>query len=199
MNRDTVVLTDAGQIVHETWLSLTSQFSTLVLDAFVVMPNHIHGVLAFVGAGLAPPGVGTSTASPAGYARRSSLPEVVCAFKSISTLKVNRFFGRNGVPLWQRSYHDHIVRDGEDMKNVQRYVAENPLRWLIDPRNQTGENLDRLRAALRRASRRSVLCRGGACSARRRHEQWLPSKLRPKILSSRSGLCLQIDFNFKGE
>jgi putative transposase len=117
-----IVLSAAGAIVRAEWITLPERFSRLVLDEFVIMPNHLHGVLAFVGEGLAPP------ASP-------TLSEIIGAFKSISTIKVNRLLRRRGVPLWQRSYYEHIVRTGDDLGKIQRYIFENPLMWSLDPEN----------------------------------------------------------------
>jgi putative transposase len=96
------------------------------------MPNHIHAIL-FVGAGLAPPGVNTSTASS--VASKVSLSAIVGAFKSISTINTNRLSQSPGELLWQRRYYEHIIRDAEDMKKVQRYILENPMRWELDPEN----------------------------------------------------------------
>jgi putative transposase len=117
---ESIVLSPAGEIVRSEWIALTERFARLVLDEFVIMPNHLHGVLAFVGEGLAPP---------------VSLFDVIGAFKSISTIKVNKLLGRRGVPLWQRSYYEHIVRTGEDLRKIQRYILENPLMWSLDPEN----------------------------------------------------------------
>ena len=72
---------------------------------------------------------------PGGASPSPTLFEVIGAFKSISTIKVNRLLGRRGVPLWQRSYYEHIVRTGEDLRNIQRYILENPLMWSLDPEN----------------------------------------------------------------
>ena len=126
---DVVTLTDVGVAVREAWVGLRGRFSTLALDEFIVMPNHVHGVLGFVGAGFTPPGVGTEMVSGAKQDRRTSLSDVICAFKSFST-RMARLKGHAGV-LWQRGYYEHIVRDGEDLRNVQRYIFENPLRWRV--------------------------------------------------------------------
>jgi putative transposase len=96
------------------------------------MPNHIHGIL-FVGAGLASPVLNTSAESAP--APKVSLSAIVGAFKSISTINTNRLSQSPGDLLWQRSYYEHIIRDAEDMKNVQRYILENPMRWELDPEN----------------------------------------------------------------
>ena len=142
------VLNPIGEIVRSEWIALAEQFPRLVLDEFVVMPNHLHGVVAFVGrAGGASPsptkGNITSKAEAglrnSGQARPSpTLFDVVGAFKSISTIKVNRLLQRRGIPLWQRSYHEHIVRTGEDLRKIQRYISENPLMWSLDPENPDG-------------------------------------------------------------
>jgi len=119
---ESIVLSPEGEIVRSEWIALPERFSRLVLDEFVIMPNHLHGVLAFVG--------------PAGGASPSpTLFEVIGAFKSISTIRVNRLLRRRGVPLWQRGYYERVVRTGEDLRKIQRYILENPLMWSLDPEN----------------------------------------------------------------
>ena len=135
---ESIVLSPAGEIVRSEWIALPERFSRLVLDEFVIMPNHLHGVLAFVGhaGGASPsPTTGNTTTKPGGASPSPTLFEVIGAFKSISTIKVNRLLGRRGVPLWQRSYYEHVVRTGEDLRNIQRYISENPLMWSLDPEN----------------------------------------------------------------
>jgi len=126
---EAVVLSRAGQLARGAWYTLPERFPQLVLDEFIIMPNHIHALIAFVGAGLAPPCVGNQENGPA---KRCSLPSVIGAFKSISTIKINRLQGARGQPFWQRSYYEHIIRDGDDMKNAQRYILENPMKWSLD-------------------------------------------------------------------
>jgi putative transposase len=101
------------------------------------MPNHLHVILAFVGEGLAPPSSAlaqpNTTRAKNAAPGRFSLPDVIGAFKSISTIKINRLLKRAGQPFWRRSYYDHIIRNGDDMKNAQRYTSENPMKWSLDP------------------------------------------------------------------
>ncbi len=140
-----VELSPAGEIVQAVWNSLPERFPRLVLDEFLIMPNHVHAVLGFVGAGLAPPAVSpgkdadsTATTAPTGAvttARNYSLADVIGAFKSISTIQVNKRLQRKGVPLWQRNYYEHIVRKGEDLRKIQQYILENPLNWALDAEN----------------------------------------------------------------
>lgn len=120
---DRVQLTAAGRIVHSCWMGLPKRFAGLLLDEFVVMPNHFHGILAItristsalrppVGEGLAPP-VGVSNAPAQAECKNITytLPDVIGAFKSISTIEVNRLLRRRGLSLWQRGYYEHIIRN----------------------------------------------------------------------------------------
>jgi len=123
-----VRLSKAGHVARETWLGVLESFPTVAPDEFVIMPNHMHGILGFVGAGLAPPGVGTGTLAPS-QRKTLTLSDVVGAFKSISTRKINAQSGVAGRVLWQRSFYDRVLRDGEEMRHAQRYILENPARW----------------------------------------------------------------------
>lgn len=145
MRGEGIILSPEGEIVRSEWIAMPERFSRLVLDEFVIMPNHLHGVLAFAGlaGGASPsPTTGNTTTKPQGALRSSgqarpspTLFDAIGAFKSISTIKVNRLLRRRGVPLWQRSYYEHIVRTGEDLRKIQRYILENPLMWSLDPEN----------------------------------------------------------------
>ena len=140
-----VELSPAGEIVRSVWRSLPERFPRVVLDEYVAMPNHFHAILALVGEGLAPPGVSTGKVAnakprlvpPVVFAgvKSYSLADVIGAFKSISTMKVNRLLHRKGLPLWQRSYYEHIIRKGEDLRKIQQYIMENPLNWALDKEN----------------------------------------------------------------
>lgn len=131
----------AGAIVIRSWNGLAERFLMIQLACFVLMPNHVHGVIAIMGREF---GVGKSGvlcrpaqggASPAPTRLGPKLGEIVAAFKSISAIEVNRALGRKGTAVWQRNYFEHIVRDGEDLRHICRYIAENPSRWNEDPNN----------------------------------------------------------------
>jgi putative transposase len=129
MHGDVFVPYEAGIAMEDVWNTLPSRFPHVELDAFVVMPNHIHGILLFDG---------SETES-------ASLIRVVGAFKSLSTLAYGRgvrqqrwlpFEGR----LWQASFYEHVIRSGEAMDRIRSYIQDNPARWEHDH-----ENLDRMR------------------------------------------------------
>ncbi len=90
------------------------------------MPNHAHGVIEIVGAGL----------KPAPTARTShGLPEIIRGFKTYSSRRINEMRGTPGRPVWQRNYYEHIVRGQHELNVIREYVATNPLRWATDPEN----------------------------------------------------------------
>ena len=113
-----VALNEAGQMVESTWVNLPRRFPTVQLDAFVVMPDHLHGIIVLGGAQTG---------------RASSLGDIVGAFKSLTThgyvLGVRE---RGWLPfdgkLWQRNYFEHIVRNEDEMDRIRQYIEDNPSR-----------------------------------------------------------------------
>ena len=154
-----MILNRLGEVVQRCWHDLPYYYPSVQLDAFVVMPNHVHGIIiltdvesrASVGAGLhgarptnglSPMGPDTRTnatrtrpAPTVGDAGRVSLREVVRALKSFSAIRINGIRNSRGVPVWQRGYHDHVIRTDADLKDIRLYIQNNPLRWSLDPDN----------------------------------------------------------------
>ncbi len=106
----------SGVLVEQTWRDLPSVVPTIDLDAFVLMPNHVHAVIAIRERG------------------GRDLAEIVRVFKSWSTRRVNAARGGSGA-LWQRGYHDRVVRNGDDLDRIRHYIRENPRAWAFDPEN----------------------------------------------------------------
>ena len=146
---------EIGRLVSWCWFDLPNHYPRLKLDEFVLMPNHIHGILALVdpvGAGLkpalgilAPAGLVGAGLKPA-LALRHALAEIVRAFKTFSSRRANELRGTRGKPLWQRSYYEHIIRSGDELSSIRRYVAENPLRWEWDRENPSAQSAKRQEA-----------------------------------------------------
>jgi len=156
-------LNNVGRVVQTVWGGLSDRFPTIELDAFVVMPNHVHGILVVraalappkrrkVGAGLALPVGGAASSAPTRFAS-TTLGTVVRAFKSISAIGVNRLLSRSGQSLWQRSYYEHVIRTEESLSRIREYIATNPLRWELDrenPRRKGEDEFDRWLATFKR-------------------------------------------------
>jgi len=134
-------LSKIGQFVQIAWNDLLKRFENIELDKVTVMPNHIHGVITIVEAGLALPKEGAASSAPTRDVP-IRLMDVVRAFKSISAINVNRFLSRVGIPLWQPNYYEHIIRNEESLNRVREYIGTNPLRWELDRENpqQKGED-----------------------------------------------------------
>jgi REP element-mobilizing transposase RayT len=110
-----------GSTVIESWNDLLVRFRVVDLDAFIVMPNHVHGLIEIC----------------APMAR--GLPAVVAAFKSISARRINAVRGSEG-PLWQRGFYEHVVRNESDRDRIRTYIDENPMKWDLDAENPERRN-----------------------------------------------------------
>lgn len=121
-----VVLSPTGELVEAVWRRLPEYFPRVTLDAFVIMPDHLHGVILLRGAAPAP--TAPRNGRPKG-SRPGSLAAIVQSFKSVSTRRINRAQNTAGRRVWQEDYYEHIVRDEADMARIRRYITANPSRW----------------------------------------------------------------------
>ena len=113
---DGMVMNDCGKIVEEAWLTLGCRFPNIELDEFIVMPNHFHSILFLV-------------ESPQEFVPRSyGLSEIVGGFKSQSARKINLIQDTTGIPVWQRGYYDHIIRNETELELIRKYISSNPTR-----------------------------------------------------------------------
>ena len=131
-NRDLLLESAAAQgAVLAAWQELPTRFPAVALDEFVIMPNHVHGIVILV--------AGRSLRGAASHAPtnrvRPTLGEVVLAFKSLSAIKVNAILNRTGLRFWQRNYYEHVIRDEDELSGIRQYIRDNPLPWHEDPEN----------------------------------------------------------------
>lgn len=110
---DQTELSRLGRIVEGAWRSIPRHHAGVRIDAFVVVPNHVHGIIWL---------------DRAGQVRPLPIPAVVGGFKA----RASRITGRS---LWQRSYHERVVRDETELTALRTYIAENPPRWAVDREN----------------------------------------------------------------
>ena len=76
-------------------------------------------------------------------AMRHGLPEIIRAFKSFSARRINVLRHSQGIPVWQRNYYEHIIRDNSEMDVIRRYILNNPLQWELDSENPLRVNTSR--------------------------------------------------------
>lgn len=126
-------LNPLGQIVLEEWHRSSEIRTEIELDAFVVMPNHIHGIVWITRDSLDAP-VGVHGRAPlrksVAYRPPRSLGSFVAGLKSAATRRINESRGIPGVPVWQRNYFERVVRANE-LEGTRAYILENPLRWQL--------------------------------------------------------------------
>lgn len=156
-------LNEYGGIVGEEWFKTADlrPYVELNHDEFVVMPNHIHGIIwiaehdgAHVGAQrhCAPTGIrvpadvriptDAKPAIPAVNVMPGSIGAIVRAFKSATTKRINEMRGLPGAPVWQRNYYEHIIRGERALERIRQYIAENPIRWHLDRENPNATGQD---------------------------------------------------------
>jgi len=123
-------LNAAGEIVADEWQKLAQVKEEIELDEWMVMPNHLHGILIFTdnaGAIHELPLRMTQT-----QRRQMALPKLVGRFKMLSAKQINMLRNTPGIPLWQRNYWEHIIRDEADLRRIREYISSNPARWELD-------------------------------------------------------------------
>jgi len=129
-----VLVSAYGEAVAQEWLRSTQMRHEIQLDAFVVMPNHIHGIAIIGGQTVGAHGRAPLHRAPLHRSPRS-IGSFVAGFKSAVTRRINEMRGTRGLPVWQRNYYEHIIRDEEQLNRVRQYVIDNPLRWEDDVEN----------------------------------------------------------------
>jgi len=140
-------LNQMGHIVRQCWLAIPDHFPHVLLDEFVVMPNHVHGILVImpthdVGATHASPLQNDDTPTRPRGPQPRSVASIVGSFKSAAAKRINEHRGTPGAPIWQRNYYEHIIRDDESLNRIRQYIAENPLHWYLDRENPNAIGVD---------------------------------------------------------
>jgi putative transposase len=139
-------LNEFGEIVKFTWHDLLNHNPNIDLDEFIIMPNHVHGIINIVGAGSQPapgsqlpriiggglePGVENRVGLEP-TPTKISLMEIMRQFKTFSARRINTLRLTTGTSVWQRSFYDHVIDTGEEYENFADYIFTNPQNWLKD-------------------------------------------------------------------
>ncbi len=141
-----MVLNDDGKITDHCWLEIPIHYPYVKLDEFVIMPNHVHGIIIIndnsnVGAihesPLQSPQQWKSSKMDKYKRQRRlmTLPKIIGRFKMISAKQINQLRQTPGINVWQRNYYEHIVRDENDLNRIRQYIANNPANWENDENN----------------------------------------------------------------
>jgi REP element-mobilizing transposase RayT len=125
-----VSLSPVGEIAHQYWQDIPVHFDNVDIDEFIIMPNHIHGIIIInddtVGARH---GMPLQQTNKFGVSIPNSLSVIINQYKSSLT----RWCNQNDHPFaWQRNYHEHIIRDDADLDRIREYIINNPMNWEND-------------------------------------------------------------------
>jgi|694.fasta_scaffold63943_3 putative transposase len=141
-------LSPLGKIVEEVWFGLPDYFENIILDEFVVMPNHFHGIITFL-----------DVQVRKSNGKNVDLSAIISSFKSYSQKRIRDWVGETSVfpedsknggiepaptnfnyhKIWQKSFYDHVIRNEKDLDRIREYIQNNPLKWDLDslnPENQ---------------------------------------------------------------
>jgi len=139
-----VTLSKFGLVAKQQWEMLPKRFPNTQLGAFVIMPNHMHGIILILsGRGTAENlnDSGNESIRRAPTHERfqqpvkGSLPTIVRSYKSAVSYRINLMRRQQDVPIWQRNYYEHVVRNEKDLQNKTNYIEANPMLWDQDDEN----------------------------------------------------------------
>lgn len=123
-----MVLNDVGLMVESVWKEIPGHYPGVGIDQFIVMPNHVHGIIRLM----------SSIGRPRGAAPTIGLPDVIHRFKSLTTTRYcHGVTSQHWLPfsgsLWQRSYYERVIRNENELNEIRQYVLNNPTTWEQDP------------------------------------------------------------------
>lgn len=145
-----------GLVAKQQWEKLPERFPNIELGAFILMPNHEHGIIQIIERERR----GTADTSRKGIAGNlrnldedssryaltknqqkfgkmipNSIPTILRSYKSAVAYRINLMRGVKAAPVWQRNYYDHIVRNEKELELITKYIDYNPLNWQLDRDN----------------------------------------------------------------
>lgn len=124
-------LNEFGKIADECWRAIPEHFPSVELGSYVVMPNHVHGIIVIND------GRGTRSRAPTREQFQKpvtgSIPTIVQTYKAAVTRRIGQEFNATGI--WQRNYYEHIIRNHEDWNRIHKYIEANPSMWAEDAEN----------------------------------------------------------------
>jgi len=157
-----MILNEYGKIVEQCWNNLSNHYDNIELDAYVIMPNHFHGIILITDNVDNVDNVRAIRELPIHelprqrkhelpihelprqqqkqrqqQRRKMLLPKIVGRFKTNSAKQINQMRNTPGISVWQRNYYEHIIRDEKSLENIRNYIINNPAKWQDDDYNLT--------------------------------------------------------------
>jgi REP element-mobilizing transposase RayT len=127
-----------GCIADECWRAIPEHFTNVKLGAYVVMPNHVHGIIVITDRADADASArrGTIYRAPTEQFQKpvvGSIPTIIRTYKAAVTRRIGCEFNATGI--WQRNYYEHVIRNHQDWDRIHRDIESNPSRWAEDEKN----------------------------------------------------------------
>lgn len=160
-------LNNSGIIAHKMLQRIPNMHNNIVLDQFVVMPNHLHAIIAIVdqisvGNASEPKIKNTkeienstndikiaenlnmrSEINTTNDRTKMEIPKIIQSYKSEVTKRIKNISGnKSKSSIWQKSYYDRIIRNEKEFENIQEYIFYNPIKWNLDIENEMNDNSD---------------------------------------------------------
>jgi len=139
-----MVLNEYGILVKNEWLRTSEIRPNVIVDEFIIMPNHLHGIFIINddGCGATCRGVSPYAPKPAPYINTpntnifkspsKTIGAIIRGFKSITTKQINQLRNTHNKSVWQRNYYEHIVRNESSLNKIRKYITNNPMKWEMD-------------------------------------------------------------------
>ena len=118
-------LSKIGKIAQKYWLEIPKHFKNVYLDEFVIMPNHIHGII------ILRDDIPDENKRKRQYQK---IPIIIGSYKSSVTREINSF--DKIYFQWQKSYHDRVIRSEDELNGIREYIKINPKKWDVDKENK---------------------------------------------------------------
>lgn len=133
-------LSRRGEIVQKWWDDIPMHFPNVETGAFVIMPNHIHGIIFITeerrGDVISPCNHPNNLGGVFPPLRKRTLGQIVAYFKYQSTKEINAMDNTGTITkFWQRNYYEHIIRNEKELKQKTHYILDNPSRWANEEEN----------------------------------------------------------------
>ena len=129
-----MILSEYGTIAVIYWNEIPKHYKNIKLDVWVIMPNHIHGIIV-----ISASSVGTAHCAVPTNTKLVSLSQIVKSLKDVTIKQIRSKFGDVRFS-WQRSFYDHAIRDEQSLHRIREYIKHNPARWDLDVENTRNFN-----------------------------------------------------------
>jgi len=134
-----IELTKIGEIIDKQWRDIANHCHNVEIDEFIVMPNHIHGIIIINKQDGANNRIATRTSTRTAARAVPAISNIIGSFKSRCAVEYLTFIKENDLnvsgQIWQRSFYDHIIRNERSLHSIREYILQNPENWVNDKEN----------------------------------------------------------------